>query len=79
MALLAHIVRSCIEKHWMDDDFGKLTVDMRNAFNLASRQAMLSECKMHFTELLQTVIWCCDEHLLFWHFMGSLTSESVVQ
>ena len=52
---------------------------MRNAFNLASRQAMLSECKMHFPELLSWVSWCYGEHPLLWHFMGSLTLESGVQ
>ncbi|KAL5496983.1 hypothetical protein EMCRGX_G013364 [Ephydatia muelleri] len=47
-AKIAYSLRSCIEKHWMDDDFGILKVNMRNAFKLAFRQAMLSECKKHF-------------------------------
>ena len=58
----AHSVRSCVEKHWMDEDFGVLKVDMRNAFNLASRQILLSECEKHFPELLPWVRWCYSKH-----------------
>ena len=76
---IAHSVRSCVEKHWMDEDLGVLKVDMRNAFNLASRQILLSECEKHFPELLPWVSWCYSKHPLLWHSMGSLTSESGVQ
>ena len=76
---IAHSVRSCVEKHWMDEDLGVLKVDMRNAFNLASRQILLSKCEKHFPELLPWVSWCYSKHPLLWHSMGSLTSESGVQ
>ena len=56
---IAHSVRSCVEKHWMDEDFGFL---MRNAFNLASHQILLSECEKHFPELLPWVRWCYSKH-----------------
>ena len=29
---IAHSVRSCVEKHWMDEDFGVIKVDMRKCF-----------------------------------------------
>ena len=32
----------------MDKDFGALKVDMNNAFNQVSSQALLSECAEHF-------------------------------
>ena len=52
---IAHGLRTCIE-HWMEHDFG--VVDMTNAFNLVSRQAILSECAKHFPELLPCVSLC---------------------
>ena len=57
---IAHGLRTCIDKHWMEHDFGVLKVDMSNAFNLVSRQAILSECAKHFPELLPWVSWCID-------------------
>ena len=55
---IAHGLRTCIDQHWMEHDFGVLKVDMTNAFNLVSRQAILSECAKHFPELLPWVSWC---------------------
>ena len=52
---------------------------MTNAFNLVSRQAILSECAKHFPELLPWVSWCYGQHPLLWHHLGCLTSESGVQ
>ncbi|KAL5497570.1 hypothetical protein EMCRGX_G014066 [Ephydatia muelleri] len=52
---------------------------MTNAFNLVSRQAILSECARHFPELLAWVSWCYGQHPLLWHHLGCLTSESGVQ
>ena len=40
-----------IDEHWGDDDFAVLKIDMRNAFNVVSRQSLLSECAKHFPEL----------------------------
>ncbi|KAL5481549.1 hypothetical protein EMCRGX_G021737 [Ephydatia muelleri] len=76
---IAHGLRTCIEQHWLENDFGVLKVDMTNAFNLVSRQAILSECAKHFPELLPWVSWCYGQHPLLWHHLGCLTSESGVQ
>ena len=76
---IAHGLRTCIEQHWSENDFGDLKVDMTNAFNLVSRQAILSECAKHFPELLPWVSWCYGQHPLLWHHLGCLTSESGVQ
>eukprot|EP00731_Ephydatia_muelleri_P016004 Em0009g428a len=76
---IAHGLRTCIEQHWLENDFGDLKVDMTNAFNLVSRQAILSECAKHFPELLPWVSWCYGQHPLLWHHLGCLTSESGVQ
>eukprot|EP00731_Ephydatia_muelleri_P015442 Em0008g1162a len=76
---IAHGLRTCIEQHWSENDFGVLKVDMTNAFNLVSRQAILSECAKHFPELLPWVSWCYGQHPLLWHHLGCLTSESGVQ
>ena len=74
-----HGLRACIDKHWFDDDIGVLKIDMKNAFNLVSRQALLSECAKHFPELFPWVSWCYGQHPLLWHSLGCLTSESGVQ
>eukprot|EP00731_Ephydatia_muelleri_P034760 Em0075g13a len=76
---IAHGLRTCIEQHWSENDFGVLKVDMTNAFNLVSRQAILSECAKHFHELLPWVSWYYGQHPLLWHHLGCLTSESGVQ
>ena len=55
---IAHGLRACANKYWLDDDFVVLKVDMKNAFNMVSRQALLSECSTHFPELLPWAIWC---------------------
>ena len=76
---IAHGLRTCIEQHWSENDFGVLKVDMTNVFNLVSRQAILSECAKHFPELLPWVSWCYGQHPLLWHHLGCLTSEPGVQ
>ena len=38
-----HGLRHCIEEHWEEEDFVVLKIDMCNAFNLVSRQALLDE------------------------------------
>ena len=42
---IIHGLRKCIEDHGDDEDFVVLKVDMRNAFNLVSRQAILDEMR----------------------------------
>ena len=56
-----------------------LKADMRNAFNLVSRQAILDECASLFPELLPWVLWCYGTHSALWHPMGRVSSESGVQ
>ena len=57
---IAHGVRRCIEEHWINEDFVFFKVDMQNAFNVVSRQAVLDECSTFFPELLTMgilVLW----------------------
>jgi hypothetical protein len=49
---IVHGLRDCIEQHRLEDGFVVLTVDLMNAFNMVSRQAVLTECAEHFPELL---------------------------
>ena len=76
---VVHGLRACMDKHWEDDDFAVVKVDMRNAFNLVSRQAILDECALHFPELLPWATWCYAAHPLLWHPMGRVFSETGVQ
>ena len=76
---VAHALRGCIEEHWMDEDFVVLKVDMKNAFNIVSRQAVLDECATFFPELLSWVSWSYGTHPLLWHPLGQISSESGVQ
>ena len=46
---IVHGLRDCI---WLEDGFVVLTVDLMNAFNMVSHQAVLTECAEHFPELL---------------------------
>ena len=50
-----------------------------NAFNLESRQALLSECSTHFPVLLPWVSWFYSRHPVLWHTLANLTSQSGVQ
>ena len=76
---IAHGLRRCVEEHWYDTEFVVLKVDLKNAFNLVSRQALLIEVKNHFPELLPWACWCYGQHPLLWRTMGHLQSESGVQ
>ena len=48
---IIHSLRSCINDHWFDEDFTVAKVDLRNAFNLVSRNAVLENCAEFFPEL----------------------------
>ena len=72
-------MRQCIEDNWPKDEFVVLKVDMSNAFNLVSKQAMLDECAQHFPELLSWSCWCYSQHPIFWDQMGALSSQQDVQ
>ena len=76
---IIHGLRHCVEEHWMDEDFAVMKIDMRNAFNLVSRQALLDECSAHFPELLPWASWCYGLHPTLWHPMGIISSETGVQ
>ena len=53
---IVHSLQNCIEEHWMqEEDFVIFKVDMTNAFNLISRQAVLDECSAFFPEILPWV------------------------
>ena len=69
----------CIEDHWADNNFVMLKVDMNDAFNLVSRQAVLDECAQHFPELLSWTSWCYGQHPILWHSLGSHKSQTGVQ
>ena len=76
---IIHGLRKCIDDHWDDDDFVVFKVDMRNAFNVVSRQAILDECATFFPKILPWVVWCYGTHPLLWHPQGQLCSELGVQ
>ena len=56
-----------------------MKIDLRNAFNFVSRQALLDECRAHFSELFQWAAGCYGDHPLLLSAMGTLRSESGVQ
>ena len=76
---IVHGLRICIEEHVNDNDFVVLNIDLRNAFNLVSCQALLDKCRAHFSELFQWAAGCYGDHPLLLSAMGTLRSESGVQ
>ena len=72
-------MRRCFRDHWEDEDFVACKIDLKNAFNEVSRQAILDECAAHFPELFRWVFWCYGKHPVLWHPMGTLGSEQGVQ
>ncbi|KAL5489004.1 hypothetical protein EMCRGX_G018041 [Ephydatia muelleri] len=54
-------------------------VDMSNAFNMVSRQAVMDQCATYFPELLPSVSWCYGSHTSLWHPMGQIRSQTGVQ
>ena len=64
---IIHGLRKCIDDHWDDDDFVVFKVDMLNAFNMVSRQAILDECATFFPEILPWVVRCYRTHPFLWH------------
>ena len=41
---IIHGLRSCVDEHWHEVDFAVLKIDLHNAFNRVSRQAVLNAC-----------------------------------
>ena len=74
-----HSLRRCIEDNWLSDNFVVFKVDILNAFNMVSKQAVLNECATFFPELLPWVSWCYGSHSSLWHLMGQVSSQSGVQ
>ena len=68
-----------MDDHWNAEDFVVLKVDMRNAFNVVSHQAVFDECGVHLPELLPWALWCYGQHPVLWHTMGTISSEAGVQ
>ena len=76
---ITHGVRRCTEERWEYEDFVFYKVDMRNTFNIVSRQAVLDECATFSPELIPWVSWCYVSHPMLWHLLGQISSESGVQ
>ena len=55
---VVHGLRRCFRDHWEDEKFIACKIDLTNAFNEVSRQAILDECAAHFPELFRWVFWC---------------------
>ena len=68
-----------MDEHWQDEDFAVLKIDLHNAFNWVSRQAVLDACSLHFPQLLQWSSWCYGQHPTLWHPFGTISSEIGVQ
>ena len=76
---IVHSLRRCIEENWLSGDFVVFKVDMSNAFNMVSRQAVMDQCATYFPELLPWVSWCYGSHTSLWHPMGQISSQTGVQ
>ena len=74
-----HGLRSCMDDHWTDENFTVLKIDMRNAYNLVSRQALLDECSIQLPELFPWASWCYGQHPALQHVLGTISSEVGVQ
>ena len=59
---IVHCLRRCVEENWLSADFAAFEVDMSNAINMVSRQAVIDRCATFFPELLPWVSWCYGSH-----------------
>ena len=73
---IIHRLRQTVEDHWQDADFAVLKIDIQNAFNLVSRDAVLKQYAIHFPELLPWVSWCYSQHQYLWHPMWNPNASS---
>ncbi|KAL5460165.1 hypothetical protein EMCRGX_G033593 [Ephydatia muelleri] len=76
---VVHGLRCCVEEQGNEDDLVVTKIDLRNAFNLVSRQMLLDECNLQFSELFPWAAWFYSDHPLMCSAMGTLRSESGVQ
>ncbi|KAL5488731.1 hypothetical protein EMCRGX_G017716 [Ephydatia muelleri] len=72
---IVHSLRKCSEENWFGGDFVVFKVDMSNAFNMVSKQAVMDQCATYFPELLPWVSWCYGSHTSFWHPMGQINDD----
>ena len=75
---IIHYLREVLEQHWNEPDFAIIKIDMQNAFNLVSRDAVLQQCFMHFPEIYPWTSWCYSQHPKLWCPLGSISSASGV-
>ena len=59
-----------MDDHWLDGDFAVVKIDLRNAFNLVSRQAVLNAVNLHSPELLSWSTRCYGQYPILWHTMA---------
>ena len=76
---IIHALRSCVDEHWHEVDFAVLKINLHNAFNRVSGQAVLNACALHIPELLPWSQWCYGQHPALWHSLGTISSELGVQ
>ena len=55
---VVHAVRKVTQHHGSNSEYGLLSVDLTNAFNLVSRNAFLNGVKHHFPSLLTWTSYC---------------------
>ena len=83
MTLEIHVLAAVLKSKSISMKTGStctvLKVDIKNVFNLVSRQAILDECASLFPELLPWASWCYGTHSALWDPLGSMSSESGVQ
>eukprot|EP00731_Ephydatia_muelleri_P032786 Em0024g330a len=73
---IIHGLRKSIEDHWMEEDFVVFKIDIQNAFNLVSIQAVLDECDTSFPELLPWVTWCYGDYLYCSKFIAGKCADA---
>ena len=77
---MVHAVRKVMQHHGSNPEYGLLSVDLTNAFNLVSRNAFLKGLKDHFPSLLAWTSYCCDGEAPFlWSGEDSIRSVRGVQ
>ena len=76
---IIHNLREVLEQHWSKPDFAVIKINMQNAFNFVSRDAVLQQCFMHFPEIYPWTSWCYSQYPKLWHPLGSISSASGVQ
>ncbi|KAL5493867.1 hypothetical protein EMCRGX_G015101 [Ephydatia muelleri] len=75
---VVHNLRKCIDDGWMSGDFVVCKVDMSNAFNRVSRQAVLDECSSFFPELLPWLTVRCSAGGSPWPMLFALVLHKLV-